>query len=295
MRTEWAHGWWSIASATPHPSLRSAVVGDYVGWTEQSDVVLRRREIASTIVPLIINLGPSYRLFSGADDARGDSVSGVERSSFVAGLYDTWAAVEGATTSCVLQVNFTPFAAFQLLRTPLSLLHNGSAEFTALLGREGAMLIEQLGNAVEWPARFALLDAFLRVRMTNAPTVPAEVVWCWDALKSSRGRIPIAELVASTKWSPRRLINAFRLYAGLPPRTIAGLNRFEHAVGALNAQPSMAGRWSALALDCGYADQSHLIRDFTRFAGCTPTAYLRGCLATGGGVVALDATKSFKT
>ena len=218
------------------------MVGDYVGWTEQSDVVLRRREIASTIVPLIINLGPSYRLFSGADDARGDSVHGVERSTFVAGLNDTCAAVEGATTSYVLQVNFTPFAAFQLLRTPLSLLHNGSADFTALFGRAGAMLIEQLGNAVEWPVRFALLDAFLRVKMTDAPTVPAKVVWCWGALKSSRGRIPIAELVASTKWSPHRLINAFRLYAGVPPRTIAGLNRLEHAVGALDAQPSLAGR-----------------------------------------------------
>lgn len=287
MRTEWEHGWWESASAKPHPSLRSAVIGDYLGWTEQSDMVLRRREVASTIVPLIINFGPSYRLFSGADGAGVRRANGVERSSFVAGLYDTWAAVEGATTSCALQVNFTPFASFQLLRTPLSLLHNGSAEFTELFGREGAMLVERLGNAVDWPARFALLDGFLRARVSSAPTVPAEVVWCWDALESSHGRMAIADLVAYTQWSPRRLINAFRLYAGLPPRTIAGLCRFAHAVKALDAQTSMAGRWSALALDCGYADQSHLIRDFSRFAGCTPTAYLRGRLASGGGVVAL--------
>jgi len=58
------------------------------------------------------------------------------------------------------------------------------------------------------------------------------------------------------------------MYAGLPPSTIAGLNRFEHA---------------------GYADQSHLIRDFAKFAGCTSTAYLRERLAIGGGVVTLAA------
>lgn len=283
MRTEWEHGWWEIASATPHVSLRAAVVGDYIGWTERSDVVLRRREVASTMVPLIINFGAPYRLFSGATQG-GDAVA---RSSFVAGLYDTWAAVEGPTFSCAMQVNFTPFAAFQLLRTPLSLLHNSSVECTTVFGAVGSALVEQLGNAVDWPARFALLDTFLRARLTNAPTIPAELYWCWDALASSDGRIPIAELVARTQWSPRRLINAFRMYAGLPPSTIAGLTRFERAVSVIDAQTSMTGRWSALAFDCGYADQSHLIRDFSRFAGCTPTAYLRERLANGGGAVAL--------
>lgn len=283
MRTEWQHGWWDIASAPPHPALRTAVVGDYIGWTEQSDVVLRRREVASTIVPLIINFGAPYRLYSGAENG-GDAVV---RSSFVAGLYDTWVAVEGATSSCAMQVNFTPLAAFQLLRTPLSLLHNGSVEFSALFGAAGQALVEQLGNGIDWPARFALLDMFLRARLTNAPAIPAELHWCWNALVSSRGRVAIADLVAYTQWSPRRLINAFRMYAGVPPRTIAGLNRFEHAVTALDTERSMSGRWSALAFVCGYADQSHLIRDFTRFAGCTPTAYLRERLASGG-VVALS-------
>ena len=188
-----------------------------------------------------------------------------------------------------MQVNITPFAAFQLLRMPLPLLHNGSAEFTTVIGRACVALVEQLGNTVRWSARFAIVDEFLRARLTNAPTVPAEVRWCWDALVSSRGRVPIADFGAYTHWSPRRLIAAFRMYAGLPPRTIAGLNRFAHAIGALDAQTSMAGKWSALALDCGYADQSQLIRDFTRFAGCTPTAYLRGRLAGGGGVVTFGA------
>jgi len=54
--------------------------------------------------------------------------------------------------------------------------------------------------------------------------------------------------------------------------TAAGILRFDHAVELL-AGPAPRSL-AAVALACGYYDQAHLNRDFRRFAGCTPTAYL---------------------
>jgi AraC-like DNA-binding protein len=34
------------------------------------------------------------------------------------------------------------------------------------------------------------------------------------------------------------------------------------------------GDWAQAAVEAGYADQSHLIHEFKRLAGITPTAYL---------------------
>jgi AraC-like DNA-binding protein len=40
------------------------------------------------------------------------------------------------------------------------------------------------------------------------------------------------------------------------------------------ARGAPAPDWATLALDAGYFDQSHLIRDFAAFAGVTPAQFV---------------------
>ncbi len=273
VRQEWEHGWFSIASAAPHASLRGVVRDDYCGWTEHTRVPVRRRELASTVVPLIISFGPPYRLTSGRDTQAPGIGPVTERQTFVAGLYDTWVAVDSATTSCALQVNFTPIGARRVLPCPMSELTGASIEVRDVFGAAGARLVDRLGNVTSWHERFALVDAFLLHRMQRASAVPPEVSWAWDALARQHGAARIGTLCAHLGWSPKRLIASFREHIGLPPKTVARILRFEQLVAQLGQPASV--QWSTRALDRGFFDQSHLIRDFTEFAGCTPGAYLR--------------------
>lgn len=74
------------------------------------------------------------------------------------------------------------------------------------------------------------------------------------------------ELRRELQWSPRRLIAAFREEVGVTPKTFARIVRFETAQRELRAGRSPA----AAAHAAGYADQSHLHRDFCAFAGRSP-------------------------
>ncbi len=62
----------------------------------------------------------------------------------------------------------------------------------------------------------------------------------------------------------------------MPPKTAAALVRFNRALGLLESGLKPAD----VAHACGYADQPHLTREFRRFAGTTPVAFLQDALAT---------------
>jgi methylphosphotriester-DNA--protein-cysteine methyltransferase len=66
---------------------------------------------------------------------------------------------------------------------------------------------------------------------------------------------------------------------GLPPKTVARLLRFQWVRERIQSAP---GQWGEMAYAAGYADQSHLNREFRELAGTTPTDFVRRLIPEGG-------------
>lgn len=82
-------------------------------------------------------------------------------------------------------------------------------------------------------------------------------------------------------WSRRHLLTRFRRQVGLSPTATGRVLRFRHAArllvpGAGPGRVPTADRIADLAAECGYADHSHLVREFRALAGCTPSAFVAG-------------------
>lgn len=67
----------------------------------------------------------------------------------------------------------------------------------------------------------------------------------------------------------------FSEYVGSNPKEFTRTIRFQRALHILEKQPPIS--LTALAYQCGYFDQSHLIKDFKALSGYTPTEYLVAC------------------
>lgn len=76
---------------------------------------------------------------------------------------------------------------------------------------------------------------------------------------------------ASLGIGPRRLQDAFRELAGLSPRQLRGMLRFQSSFRGLQSGLPPA----QLALACGYYDQAHFNREFRHYAGMSRGAWKR--------------------
>jgi len=84
--------------------------------------------------------------------------------------------------------------------------------------------------------------------------------------------VTLADLAAVAGVGTFRLLRAFRKVHGVPPHRYQLAQRIERAKRLIRDQ---AGPLAAIAFETGFADQSHLTRNFKRWAGVTPYAYAR--------------------
>jgi AraC-like DNA-binding protein len=249
--------------AAPRPALRR-YVRRLQGYREYSPVPLRRRQAPTGSCALILGFGHGLRL----DGPAGRTAP----HSFLAGMHDAPVLTEFRGHQYGMQVDLTPLGVFVLLGRP-------TGELTTLVPDLGELadpgldaLPARLADDPDWPARFARLDGFLcsRLLADDARRPDPEVAWAWGRLIRSAGTVGVAELAEGTGWSRRHLLTRFRSQVGLAPKPAARVLRFERA-----ARLVVEGRAAArVAAECGYADQSHLVREFRSLAGVTPRAYV---------------------
>jgi AraC-like DNA-binding protein len=166
-----------------------------------------------------------------------------------------------------------PLGAYTLLGLPPEQLRGRLIDLVEVLGPASRRLGEQLRQTPSWRQRFALMDQFLLGRLDRGPRPAPEVARAWARLVGAGGAVPIGRLAREVGWSHKHLISRFRQQVGLGPKTAARLIRLE---GVYRRLDRAQGRldWGRVAAEVGYADQAHLIRDFHRFTGTTPTAFL---------------------
>ena len=247
---------------TPSPALRDAVLR-LTGYAEPGLGPVRHVELPPTSVAVIFSFGTPYRV--GFD-------AGLPVASFVGALVDRPVVVDSGGDAACVQVDLNPLAAARFLRVPMHELSGLAAVPLAdVLGRDVALLEERLAEAPDWEARRRLAESFFATRLDAAPPTRPDAAYAWRRLEQTGGRLRIGALAAELGCSSRHLGRLFRTEVGLPPKTAASLTRFNRARSLLArglGGADVAGR-------CGYVDQSHLIAEFHRFAGASPSAAVR--------------------
>ncbi|MEU9183896.1 helix-turn-helix domain-containing protein [Streptomyces sp. NPDC048484] len=133
--------------------------------------------------------------------------------------------------------------------------------------------IEAVLTPADEDARVAALDTFL-LGLAPAPDPRADQAMALaDRIRTDRTIRRVADLADEQGMTVRALQRLFSAYVGVGPKWTILRYRIHEALEHAESAPAVD--WSTLAADLGYADQAHLIRDFTATVGVPPTAYTR--------------------
>lgn len=193
--------------------------------------------------------------------------------TLIGGLHSTPAGIRMGGPSAGIQLAVTPAGARALFDCPAGRLRSSVVDLGDLIGPDAERLLDRLRAASHWAARFDILDDALTRRLQGrSRSARPEVAWAWDRLVRGRGNPAVGSLAAEVGWSRRHLTAQFEAELGLTPRTAGRVLRFEISVARLRADPQV--RLADVAANCGYADQAHMSRDWSRLAGCPPSRWL---------------------
>ena len=98
---------------------------------------------------------------------------------------------------------------------------------------------------------------------------------------------PIAAIAEELGVSHGHLDREFTRVVGLSPRALARLLRLQRLLAGIDVGGDV--EWADLAVELGWFDQAHLIRDFKRHTGVTPTRYVAAQRSTYEPIQAGDA------
>jgi AraC-like DNA-binding protein len=172
-------------------------------------------------------------------------------------------------TGRVVGVKFRPGAFQPFYGGSVHQLTNRVLPLTAVFGPAG----DELADAVraEADAPFAVMEDFLRARLPEPDPqldVLADIV---GTMLEDPAVVRVDELAARHAMSPRSLQRLFRRYVGVSPKWV--LRRYRLHEAAERIAEGRDGDWAATALELGYFDQAHFIRDFKALIGASPAQY----------------------
>ena len=246
----------------PPPPVLAGVVHSISAYRENGMPSVQR-EAGSLVFPLIVSFGTPFQI--GLDRAPG---AGDAQPSFAAGLHPGPVHIRSDGAAACLEADLDPIGAFRLFGGAVADLASAMIPTDALFGRDGAALVERIGNAAA-DARPALLAAFVAERLGPPPSAVTQSAFA--ALSASRGTARIGAIATALGVSRKHLSARFAAETGLAPKTVARLLRFANARRL--ARTAAAGGWAGVAAGAGYADQAHLAREFAALAGESPTAW----------------------
>jgi len=170
-------------------------------------------------------------------------------------------------------VHFQPGALYRLAGIPSYEFTNTCLEAEEVFSKEIRFVNEQLNTANSYGELLAIVESYLLKLISQSKKKAHGVETAAEILLKGEGQSSLSWLAKETCLCFKQFERKFKERMGVSPSLFARIARFDTAFKTKNAHPQKD--WLSIAIQCGYHDYQHLVRDYKAFTGYTPTSFFQ--------------------
>lgn len=214
-------------------------------------------------VEIVLNLGDPFIRHAA------DGHSHVQPRRLVAGQLTHAISIAASGRVDLWGIRFHPWAAASFLNLPGSELRDRMLTLDDASRPLDGALDRVCDATTDDDRRHTLIAALMRHARAVRPVDPM-LRWLVTSISDDREPLSVRELAHRAGLGTRRVQALFADRVGMSPKMLMRLSRFQRALRIARERADLS--WSAVAMQAGYYDHPHLIRDCQEIAGCAPSA-----------------------
>ncbi len=208
---------------------------------------------------------PNVHLVAEQGQAR---IYGVHQGRFVRQL---------AGQDRVFGIKFKPAGFHPFYGDPLANLVNRSVDAAICFGDAAGGLAQRVADIhCEFDSLCKVADALLLQRLPAQDPQASQFNHLLAHIAQSSSIVSVDDALRHSGMRLRSLQRLCQRYLGVGPKWVIQRYRLHEAIAQVQAGKRLS--WAALALDLGYFDQAHFVRDFRKMVGMAPGEYERSLM-----------------
>ena len=171
----------------------------------------------------------------------------------------------------LIGVRFTPCGLTVFTKIPMSEFTDQRVflpDLDVLFNAGFAAILREKNTLKE---RLLIIERYLLFCLRYSGEVDKQVARAVGLMHQADGKIPVRELMEQVCLCQRHFERRFKHATGYTPKEYTRIVRFRRTMDVL-LQVTRDNLFS-VAIDCGYYDQSHLVKEFKRLSGSPPSVF----------------------
>ena len=246
-------------SINPRESLKELVKEIWV-YENQNPKPEKQKIIPDGFSEIIFHYGDPYQInLSGRWELQSQVLFSSQISKFF--------FLRNTGASGMIGLKLYPTSFYEIFGQSVERYTDKVMALTTILGEEQIPMIDELFVNSSISTRLEILQDWLEKRSAQPQLKARSIV---RSILDSHGMVNIDQLAEEHSIGLRQAERLFKKIIGLTPKFFSRIVRFNYIFKLIE---SMNESWIKIALQSGYFDQSHFIKNFKEFTGEEPTAY----------------------